>query len=399
MVRTEGREADATHSSSSPSCFGMEVAFLPYLELITGLAGGRVGMIHGCRTPSHQNSHSAVVRGLIYRFPVTQTWKQWHRRYRFSRLHHEAMLARPKYRHKQWQNRTPFWEAAAVPSESIIEGELFCGLVMVRNRHGCLQTVAASVEMPLLDRASQDFLPTASCCPSCFPGQRWSVCRVGPCLAEPWEELPWEGSFQMLDWNNFSLVPALPCCLPSISGSLQAACDLLLSPLAMVNFWFPGALSCLLGQRCFMWQGPLLSALPAHLLPGWALPSLYSSSSSCVHAKPPASYKTTKTSHSLISQQRPCLHHAAHRLLFAPYSRETSCVSRQICLLSPQNGTLLASECWPLRFSPQPRGHLPSSCSSIISFYALLRIHFFQKEARWKRSWWLEGLLIKAMLI
>lgn len=39
-----------------------------------------------------------------------------------------------------------------------------------------------------------------------------------------------------------NLVSASPLCPPSLSGSLQAACDLLLSPLEAMSFRFPGAL-------------------------------------------------------------------------------------------------------------------------------------------------------------
>lgn len=59
-----------------------------------------------------------------------------------------------------------------------------------------------------------------------------------------------------------NLVSASPLCPPSLSGSLQAACDLLLSPLEAMSFRFPGALPCLLAQRCLQWQGALLSAPP-----------------------------------------------------------------------------------------------------------------------------------------
>lgn len=147
----------------------------------------------------------------------------------------------------------------------------------------------------------------------------------------------------------------MPSRLLSISGPLQAAHGLLLSPLGCRVFLVSGSPpGCLLAQRCFMWQGAHPSAPPACLLPGQARPSPYSSRSRCICAKPPATRRATKTSQSLTGQQRASAPSCPPRpRLFSTYSVEAPCVSRQICLLSSKDALLLASEPWLLRFSPR----------------------------------------------
>lgn len=166
-----------------------------------------------------------------------------------------------------------------------------------------------------------------------------------------------------------------------------------------MSLWFSGPLpGCLLAQRCFVWQGAHPSASPACLLLGQARPSPYSSHSSCICAKPPATRRVTKTSQSLTSQQRPSAPSCPLRpQLFSPYSVEAPGVSRQICLLSSKDALLLASEPWLLRFSPT--GLLSFLlCSPVTSFYDLFKIHLFQKKRKMKGELAVGSALIKTGL-
>lgn len=154
---------------------------------------------------------------------------------------------------------------------------------------------------------------------------------------------------------------------------------------------------CLLAQRCFVWQGAHPSASPACLLLGQARPSPYSSHSSCVCAKPPATRRVTKTSQSLTSQQRPSVPSCPLRpQLFSPYSVEAPCF--QADLLAVIQGC--SSACFrTLALEILPTG-LPSFllCSPVTSFHDLFKIHLFQKKRKMKGELVVGSALIKAGL-